>query len=141
MLWLVAIPLIHIHPEADHAHGTKEHHHGGVLHSVLSQDLECEFHAHFTHKAAERGIENFALYCNHSDTHQLNHDEIGFSLLSSSFNASSHAHELPLDLLAATVSRPFMLPVEHQLLSSEYSPLFRTHVSPAYIRPPPHYSA
>jgi len=41
--WLVVFPLMHVHPEADHAHGRTHHHHGGLVHSVLSQDLPCEF--------------------------------------------------------------------------------------------------
>lgn len=41
--WLTVFPLFHIHPEADHAHGQTHHHHGGLVHSVLSKDLPCEF--------------------------------------------------------------------------------------------------
>ena len=42
-LWMLAAPLVHIHPEADHHHGSADHRHGGTVHTVFSQDLPCEF--------------------------------------------------------------------------------------------------
>lgn len=45
-LWLLAVPLFHIHPEADHHHGEKGHVHGGTVHTVLSPDLDCEVESH-----------------------------------------------------------------------------------------------
>lgn len=43
ILWLLAIPLVHIHPESDHRHGTPDHVHGGQFHTLLSKALACEF--------------------------------------------------------------------------------------------------
>ena len=45
-LWMLAAPLIHIHPEADHRHGAADHMHGGTVHTVFSHDLNCEFLAY-----------------------------------------------------------------------------------------------
>lgn len=42
-LWMLAAPLVHIHPEADHRHGAAGHVHGGTVHTVFSPDLSCEF--------------------------------------------------------------------------------------------------
>lgn len=42
-LWMLAAPLVHIHPEADHRHGEAGHVHGGTVHTVFSPDLSCEF--------------------------------------------------------------------------------------------------
>ncbi|MDF0676499.1 MAG: hypothetical protein P0120_19520 [Nitrospira sp.] len=42
-LWMLAAPLVHIHPEADHHHGEAGHVHGGTVHTVFSPDLSCEF--------------------------------------------------------------------------------------------------
>lgn len=42
-LWMLAAPLVHIHPEADHRHGDPGHVHGGTVHTVFSPDLSCEF--------------------------------------------------------------------------------------------------
>ena len=42
-LWMLAVPLVHIHPEADHRHGAADHLHGGTVHTVFSPKLPCEF--------------------------------------------------------------------------------------------------
>lgn len=42
-VWMLAAPLVHIHPEADHRHGAAGHIHGGTVHTVFSPDLTCEF--------------------------------------------------------------------------------------------------
>lgn len=42
-LWMLAAPLFHVHPEADHRHGEVGHVHGGTVHTVWSPDLDCEF--------------------------------------------------------------------------------------------------
>jgi hypothetical protein len=41
-LWMLAVPLFHVHPDADHLHGQTGHLHGGTVHTVMSPDLECE---------------------------------------------------------------------------------------------------
>ena len=53
VLWVITLPLIHIHPEADHAHGMSGHVHGGTYHSILvntpvhvHQDHDQEGHHH-----------------------------------------------------------------------------------------------
>lgn len=45
-VWMLLVPLFHIHPEADHRHGEGGHVHGGTIHTVWSQDLDCEFDGH-----------------------------------------------------------------------------------------------
>ena len=42
-IWMLMVPLFHVHPEADHRHGDASHAHGGTLHAVFSPDLECEY--------------------------------------------------------------------------------------------------
>lgn len=42
-LWMLAAPLFHVHPEADHRHGEVGHVHGGTVHTVWSPDLDCEY--------------------------------------------------------------------------------------------------
>jgi hypothetical protein len=78
--WMLALPLVHVHPEADHQHGWASHVHGGLTHSVFSADLPCEYHAaspdHVPHVAG------------HS-AHEFDHPEIGFSLLTSSPDRSA----------------------------------------------------
>src|SRR5512132_1967840 len=46
ILWLIAIPLFHIHPESDPHHGRAGHVHSGTVHTVFSGDLDGEFGHH-----------------------------------------------------------------------------------------------
>lgn len=41
-VWILAAPLLHVHPEADHLHGAEGHLHGGTVHMAWSPDLDCE---------------------------------------------------------------------------------------------------
>ncbi|MCP9453479.1 MAG: hypothetical protein NNA23_12445 [Nitrospira sp.] len=45
-LWVLLVPFVHIHPDADHRHGADGHTHGGLVHTIWSPDLECEFDHH-----------------------------------------------------------------------------------------------
>jgi len=90
---MLAVPLFHVHPDADHLHGQAGHLHGGTVHTVMSPDLECEAESHpsvvtDSHDAATTvaGV-----------VHR--HIEIGFSLLTDSDRKSfnpflSHAYTL-----------------------------------------------
>jgi hypothetical protein len=42
-LWVLLVPFVHIHPDVDHRHGADGHTHGGLVHTIWSPDLECEF--------------------------------------------------------------------------------------------------
>lgn len=46
VLWLLALPLFHIHPETDPHHGEVGHIHAAAVHTVFSADLEGEFGGH-----------------------------------------------------------------------------------------------
>jgi len=70
--WMLAVPLVHVHPEADHHHDQLGHVHGGASHTVFSSDLPCEFASREGQAAA----------------HALDHPEIAFSLLASSGDRS-----------------------------------------------------
>jgi hypothetical protein len=56
-VWMLAAPLFHVHPEADHRHGEVGHVHGGTVHTVWSPDLDCEFEGH---GHADSGYAQFA---------------------------------------------------------------------------------
>ena len=79
-LWMLMVPFFHVHPEADHAHGGERHVHGGTIHTVFSQDLECEYedaaHDSTCPDATHQHLQSLV----HSG-HGLNHPEIEFSLL------------------------------------------------------------
>ena len=79
-LWMLMVPLFHVHPEADHRHGDASHVHGGTIHTVFSPDLECEYtetvHDSTCPKAAHQHLQSRV-----HPGHPVNHPEIEFSLL------------------------------------------------------------
>jgi hypothetical protein len=81
-LWMLAAPLVHIHPEADHHHGEAGHVHGGTVHAVFSPDLSCEFsvYDHAPVAAEESGC---PLHLIARPFHGAEHPEIDLILASS----------------------------------------------------------
>ena len=84
VVWMLAVPLFHVHPEADHHHGEAGHVHGGTVHTVFSPDLDGEYDDH------QRAIDGFGS-ASPSDvaisghlSHALETAELGFSFLSDS---------------------------------------------------------
>lgn len=141
VLWLVAFPLVHIHPEADHAHGSAEHAHGGLVHSVLSKDLACEFHDHtFHHDSTLKKDDKGSLKCEYKTAHALNHEEIEFSLLSGWSKDSSPGNVSPVFFSSLAESLPPICFRVVQSRSSERSPPSGRYGSLHHIRPPPAYA-
>jgi hypothetical protein len=81
MTWMLVFPLFHVHPEGDHHHGEASHIHGGTIHTVFSQDLECEFQE-IAHHSTCPEAEHQHLQASTHVGHALNHAELDFSLLS-----------------------------------------------------------
>lgn len=81
-LWMLAAPLVHIHPEADHHHGSADHRHGGTVHTVFSQDLPCEFLV-YDHASVADDESRCPLHLIAQPPHGLEHLEIDFVLASS----------------------------------------------------------
>lgn len=85
ILWLIAIPLFHIHPEIDPHHGQGGHIHSGTVHTVFSGDLDGEFGHH--HDMAEDSIvpDSSGWLLSAESPHGWKADpELGFSLLNDS---------------------------------------------------------
>ena len=81
-VWMLLVPLFHVHPEADHHHGEVGHVHGGTIHTVWSPDLDCEFANHENDEETISGPAQFA----HSGD---GHTEFGLSLLTDSTDRKS----------------------------------------------------
>jgi hypothetical protein len=82
-LWMLAAPLVHIHPEADHRHGAKDHEHGGTVHTVFSQDLPCEFSVSvYDHASVADDESRCPLHLIAHPPHGLEHLEINVVLAS-----------------------------------------------------------
>ncbi|WP_455389640.1 hypothetical protein [Petrachloros mirabilis] len=98
ILWMLVIPLIHVHPDGDH-HGIADHVHGGVFHSVFSQDLDGEYGHHGLEYDAPVVQPSVLPFLGNS-TGYLSHPEMGFSFLSSSPDRPS-AKQVITDILFA----------------------------------------
>ena len=88
-LWMLAAPLFHVHPEADHRHGEVGHVHGGTVHLVWSPDLDCEFDSHRqvdrTEQSAQGHVGTPPAFSHLGD----NHAEFSLALLSDSTDRKS----------------------------------------------------
>ncbi len=84
ILWLIAIPLFHIHPEIDPHHSHTGHVHLATVHTVFSGDLDGEFGHH--RDAAEGAMTaDTELVLSTESLHAWGADpELGFSLLNDS---------------------------------------------------------
>lgn len=84
IIWMLAVPLFHVHPEADHHHGEAGHIHGGTVHTVFSPDLDGEFGNHLGTTAAieQPSANQFAVSWHPS--HASDYTELGFSFVSDS---------------------------------------------------------
>ena len=100
ILWMLVIPLIHVHSDADHRHGIADHVHGGVFHTVFSQDLEGEY-GHHTQAHDAPIIQPSVPPFLGASADLLRHPEIGFSFLSSSPDRPSAKQVMTDGVLAA----------------------------------------
>lgn len=81
-LWMLAAPLVHIHPEADHRHGAADHKHGGTVHTVFSPNLPCEFSV-YNHASVADDESRCPLHLIAQPLHGLEHFEVDLVLASS----------------------------------------------------------
>ena len=108
MAWMLAIPLFHVHPEADHHHGAANHIHGGTVHTVFSPDLDDEFSHHQGETAAaEQPPANESILFEHP-SHASDNGEVGFSFISDS---TDRTLPKPLTTSALLVEPPAPTPL------------------------------
>lgn len=79
---MFAVPLVHVHPEADHHHGQPGHIHGGTVHTVFSKDLNCEFSV-YDHASVASDESSCPLHRIAPPPHGFEHFEIDLVLASS----------------------------------------------------------
>lgn len=88
-VWMLVVPLFHVHPDTDHHHGEAGHIHGGTIHTVWSQDLDCEFdnpqHVDQTRTSTQDGLPSVAQSPHAGD----GHSELSFSVLYDSTDRKS----------------------------------------------------
>lgn len=95
VLWVLSIPLFHVHPEPAEHSGHDGAIHSGTVHTVFSGDLDGEFDIHeaSTRSAADKSA--------HLSPAWFEHSELGFSLLTD----SHHRVELK-PILVQTMALP-----------------------------------
>ena len=98
IIWMLAVPLFHVHPEADHHHGEAGHSHGGTVHTVFSPDLDGEFHDdQDTAAGVEQQATNQITVSGHP-SHASDYTELEFS-----FATDSTDRTLPKPLVSSAL--------------------------------------
>lgn len=83
IVWMLAVPVFHVHPGTDHHHGEAGHHHDGIVHTIFSADLDAEYN----HQHAHEGIGHSSpgdLAISDHPPHSLDNVEFEFTFLSNS---------------------------------------------------------
>ena len=115
VLWVITLPLIHIHPEADHAHGMSGHVHGGTYHSIL---LNTPVHAHQGYDQEEHHHDGFfflgdgfgASQAPLQPSHGFEEATYGFSVIKPSIDLESEKLEFPNDFVLTDNVEPLSTP-------------------------------
>ena len=115
ILWVVTLPLVHIHPEADHVHGMSGHVHGGSYHSIL---VSTPVHAHKGYNQEGHHHHGFFSLGNDSDpSHSSPHPPYdfeeatyGFSVIKPSLVLESENAEFSHDLVVAVHTEILIVP-------------------------------
>lgn len=97
ILWVLSVPLFHVHPELAERSGPAGAMRSGTVHTVFSGDLDGEF---TPHEAATHPAEDKSFHLSHT---WFEHSELGFSLLT----ASHHRTDLK-PLLIQTMVLPIV---------------------------------
>jgi hypothetical protein len=137
-VWMLAIPLVHVHPEADHRHGAPDHIHGGTVHTVLSSDLACEFAAHdYASVSGSQGQRLLHLIAQPLHAlHGLEHPEINLVLASSTQSQAGKAAVADL-VVGSNESGLSRSPRARTLTHSFTAPTFLILASGLSSRAPP----
>ena len=142
VVWVLAIPLIHIHPEVGHAHGAHDHIHNAQYHSLFSEDHSHEFHKH-SHSSPSylSGTSSESIEGDHLFDHVFHTPEIGFSLL----NKTGHDPLVPPGPAGSLVISNYASLKYFRLITRTYpsrgSPPHWLFVAQHRVRPPPFLSS
>lgn len=102
-IWMLMLPLVHVHPEVEHNHGGPGHVHHAVMHTVFSAPLECEHSTQLHDETCPAGVHQHATSLGHPG-HTVTHPEIEYTLIAASaihtidkilFSSSSLIEDVP----------------------------------------------
>ena len=115
VIWVLTLPLIHIHPEADHAHGMSGHVHGGTYHSIL---VNTPVHAHQGYDQEEHHHDGFFFVGDGFEStqaplhasHGFEEATYGFSIIKPSIILESEKSEVSHDVVVTDNVEPLSTP-------------------------------
>lgn len=113
MAWMLALPLFHIHPEADHHHGEAGHIHGGTVHTIFSPDLDGEFDSRQEATTTYEPQLTHSIAVSGHPAQASDYAELGFSFVSDS---TDRTHPKPLASSALIVEPPVLAALSTHLL-------------------------
>jgi hypothetical protein len=142
VLWVITLPLIHIHPEADHAHGMSGHVHGGTYHSIL---VNTPVHAHQGYEQEEHHHDGFFFVGDGFEStqaplhtsHGFEEATYGFSIIKPSIILESEKSQVSYDVVVTDHLERLSLPgISTPIVTSRKRPflILPTTLSP---RAPP----
>ena len=140
-MWMLALPLVHVHPEADHRHGLPGHVHGGTYHTVLSPQPPCAFAAHRHHHDWASQEESFGSSesTGHS-FHGFEHPTITFAVLNSSSGQTLEQPPFTAEVLGRQGTIPEAPSIHCPTLNSNWPTPSRLLVKRLSPRAPPLFS-
>ena len=113
IIWVITLPLVHIHPEADHAHGMSGHVHGGTFHTILLNTPASAHQDHEQHHHDDFFSPGHAFGPSQSPSLPLHGFEgatYGFSVIKPSIDLESEKSEFPNDLVLTDHVEPLGMP-------------------------------
>jgi hypothetical protein len=93
VLWVLSVPLFHVHPELAEATGHAGAGRSGTVHTVFSGDLDGEF---TPHEATTHPASDTSLHLSHA---WFEHAELGFSLITGSHHRTEFKPHLVQTLI------------------------------------------
>ncbi|MCZ6799072.1 MAG: hypothetical protein O7F12_01150 [Nitrospirae bacterium] len=113
IIWVVTLPLVHIHPDADHAHGMPGHIHGGTYHSILikASVVADQDHQQYYHHDSFSHDDTFgpSLAPSHP-LHSFEDLTYGFSVIKPSIDPESEKSDIPHDGVVIANLEPLSIP-------------------------------
>ncbi|MDX2347680.1 MAG: hypothetical protein QNK38_02370, partial [Nitrospirota bacterium] len=98
IVWVITLPLVHIHPDADHAHGMSGHVHGGTYHTILLNTPVSDHQDHEQHQHDDFFSPGHTSVPSQFPSHPLHGFEettYGFSVIKPSIDSASEKSVFP----------------------------------------------
>jgi hypothetical protein len=109
IVWVITLPLVHIHPDADHAHGMSGHVHGGTYHTILLNAPVSDHQEHEQHHHDDFFSPGHAFDPSQFPSHPLHGFEeatYGFSVIKPSIDPASEKSVFPNVLVSIDKVEP-----------------------------------